>query len=97
MLGDKLSAQDAQRIGLIWRCVDDDAALVPGRRRSPTDRRRCRSRRSRRRAAIDAAAGLDYASALAAEARLQTASARRPTAEGVAAFMAKRKPRFTDR
>ena len=25
LLGDKLSAEEAERIGLIWRCVDDDA------------------------------------------------------------------------
>ena len=25
LLGDKLSAEDAERIGLIWKCVDDDA------------------------------------------------------------------------
>src|SRR5690606_2584185 len=24
MLGDKLSGEEAERIGLVWRCVDDD-------------------------------------------------------------------------
>ena len=99
LLGDKLSAQDAQRIGLIWRCVDDDAALMP-EAAALADRLAAMPVRAlaQTRAAIDAAAGLDYASALAAEARLQSRlGAAADYREGVAALMAKRRPRFTDR
>ena len=99
LLGDKLSAEDAERIGLIWRCVADDAALM-------TDAAALAERLAampvkalaQTRAAIDAASALDYAAALGEEARLQTAlGAAADYQEGVAAFMAKRKPVFRDR
>ena len=53
---------------------------------------------ARTREVIDAAEGLDYAQALAAEARAQSEmGAAADYREGVAAFMAKRKPVFGDR
>ncbi|WP_119352660.1 2-(1,2-epoxy-1,2-dihydrophenyl)acetyl-CoA isomerase PaaG [Azohydromonas sediminis] len=98
MTGDKLSAADAQAIGLIWQCVDDDAfadtvkALAQRLAAMPTkalaDTRR----------AIDTAAQLSYADALRLEADLQRELGRaHDYREGVAAFLEKRKPTFRDR
>lgn len=98
MLGDKLSAEEAGRIGLIWRCVDDaefaaqTAALAAQLAAMPV------KALARTREVIDAASGLDYAAALCAEARAQTElGASGDYREGVGAFMAKRQPRFSDR
>ena len=50
------------------------------------------------RRALDAAQGMDFGAALGAEARLQSElGAAADYREGVAAFMAKRAPVFTDR
>lgn len=98
MTGDKLSAADAQAMGLIWQCVDDDAfadtvkALAHRLAAMPTkalaDTRR----------AIDTAAQLSYADALRLEADLQRELGRaHDYREGVAAFLEKRKPTFSDR
>jgi 2-(1,2-epoxy-1,2-dihydrophenyl)acetyl-CoA isomerase len=98
MLGDKLPAEDAQRLGLIWKCVDDEAfaeevraiaarlAALPTKALVAT------------RAAIDAAQKLGFEEALGQEATLQrTLGASHDYLEGVAAFMAKRPARFSDR
>jgi len=98
MLGDKLLAEDAERIGLIWKCVDDAAfdsevrtlaerlASMPSRALAAT------------RAAIDASQQLDFAAALSHEAAWQSElGGAHDYLEGVAAFMAKRPPVFTDR
>lgn len=98
MTGDKLSAADAQAMGLIWQCVDDDAfadtvgALAQRLAAMPTqalaDTRR----------AIDTSAQLSYADALRLEADLQRELGRaHDYREGVAAFLEKRKPVFKDR
>ena len=98
MTGDKLPAEEAERIGLIWKCVDDAAlmdsamalaqrlALMPSRALAETRR------------LIDAAAPMDLADALAHEASTQRELGRAGDfAEGVAAFFAKRAPVFKDR
>jgi len=98
MLGDMLGAEEAQRIGLIWRCVDDaelmgEAAALAARLAEMPVKALAQTR-----LAIDAAGGLDHAAALGAEARLQSAmGSAGDYREGVAAFMAKRKPQFSDR
>jgi 2-(1,2-epoxy-1,2-dihydrophenyl)acetyl-CoA isomerase len=98
MTGDKLPAEEAQRIGLIWQCVDDAAleetvqalaerlAALPSRALAAT------------RQVMDDAQQLGYDAALQAEAGLQrTLGASHDFAEGVSAFQARRAPQFTDR
>jgi len=95
MTGDKLSAEEAERIGLIWRCVDDAAladqtmalatklAAMPVKALAATRR------------VIDDAMTIDYAAALSNEARVQNEmGAQADFREGVAAFLEKRPPDF---
>ena len=98
LLGDKLPAAKAEAMGLIWRCVADAdfaaevSALATKLASMPTQALVAT------RLAIDAAQDLEFSASLALEAasqkRLGTAH---DYLEGVAAFMAKRAPVFTDR
>ena len=98
MTGDKLAAEEAERIGLIWQCVDDAAlaetvaALAEKLSRMPS-RALAETRR-----VLDAAAPMDLGDALALEAAAQRdLGAAHDFAEGVAAFLARRPPVFRDR
>ncbi len=98
MTGDKLPAEEAQRIGLIWQCVDDaalmDTALALAARLAAMPTKAL----AETRAAIDEAMGLAFADALSMEARRQDTLGRAHDArEGIAAFVEKRAPKFTDR
>jgi 2-(1,2-epoxy-1,2-dihydrophenyl)acetyl-CoA isomerase len=98
MLGDKLPAEDAERLGLIWKCVDDatfDAEVQSLARRLVAMPTRALVAT---RAAIDAADRLEFSAALSQEAAWQTdLGAAHDYLEGVAAFMAKRPAVFSDR
>jgi 2-(1,2-epoxy-1,2-dihydrophenyl)acetyl-CoA isomerase len=98
MSGDKLPAEEAERMGLIWRCVDDAAlqdqtmalaqklAAMPVKALAATRR------------VIDDAMKVDYADALSLEARVQNEMGALPDfREGVGAFLEKRAAKFGDR
>ncbi len=98
LLGDKLTAQQAAEWGLIWRCVDDAEfaasvdALAAQLAAGPT------AGLARTKQAIHAAWNLSFEAALDAERDAQRAlGASADYAEGVAAFAAKRTPRFSGR
>ncbi len=98
LLGEKLPAPEAARLGLIARVLPDAelqaSALALAERLAAMPVRALAQTRE----AIDAAMGMDYESALRREAVLQSQLGFAPDyLEGVNAFMAKRKPVFSDR
>lgn len=98
LLGDKLSAEAAERWGLIWACVDD--AALAGEAKTLAERLAAMPVRAlaETRRAFDAAQQMDLITALGAEARLQgELSQAGDYGEGVQAFFAKRAPVFRDR
>ena len=98
LLGDKLPAEEAQRIGLIWRCVDDamlmaEAQTLAQRLAALPSRALAETRR-----AFSAADRMPLADALSMEAGVQRRlGMSRDHLEGVSAFFEKRAAVFTDR
>ncbi|MDQ0571920.1 2-(1,2-epoxy-1,2-dihydrophenyl)acetyl-CoA isomerase [Variovorax paradoxus] len=98
MLGDKLPAEEAARIGLIWQCVDDaalaDTAAALASKLSAMPTRALVATRQ----AMAAAQDMDLDTALTQEARTQRELGNAGDyREGVEAFRAKRAPVFKDR
>jgi 2-(1,2-epoxy-1,2-dihydrophenyl)acetyl-CoA isomerase len=98
MTGDKLPAEEAERIGLIWKCVDDAAfadtvaALADKLARMPS------KALAETRRVLDAALPMDFDSAIGLEAAAQRELGRaHDFGEGVTAFFAKRAAVFRDR
>ncbi len=98
MSGDKLSAEEAERIGLIWRCVEDAAFADTVRTTAGKLAAMPTHALVATRHAIDRAIHLDLPVALATEARVQAElGAAHDYLEGAAAFLQKRSPVFKDR
>lgn len=98
LLGDKVKAGDAERLGLISRVVPDaelqDAAMALAHKLAGMPTRALVETRR----ALDDALNLNYEAALQREAALQSQLGyAHDYLEGVAAFMDKRKPEFKDR
>jgi 2-(1,2-epoxy-1,2-dihydrophenyl)acetyl-CoA isomerase len=98
MLGDKLPAEQAERIGMIWRCVDDAALAeetqaIATRLASMPVRALVETRK-----AMARSDHMNLSEALSMEAEVQgRMGMSHDYIEGVTAFFGKRSPAFTDR
>jgi 2-(1,2-epoxy-1,2-dihydrophenyl)acetyl-CoA isomerase len=98
LLGDKLPAEDAERIGLVWKCVDDAELLSQALEAADKLAGLPVKALVATRHALDKARRLSLDEALNEEAHLQRALGKaQDYNEGVAAFLEKRAAVFTDR
>lgn len=97
-LAEPVSADDAERFGLIWKAVDDDNLMAEARALADRLAAGPTFGIGLAKQAIHAAHGNTLKEQLALEARLQRRAGRSPDyAEGVSAFLQKREPKFTGR
>lgn len=95
MLGDKLSAEQAEAWGLIWKCVDDDQLLIEADKLALHFSTAPTKGLARTKQAIYASSGNSFEQQLELErACQQELGFGHDYREGVAAFMEKRKPVF---
>ncbi|MDO8789040.1 MAG: 2-(1,2-epoxy-1,2-dihydrophenyl)acetyl-CoA isomerase PaaG [Sulfuritalea sp.] len=95
MLGDKLSAEQAEAWGLIWKCVDDDKLMAEAERLAVHFSTAPTKGLARTKQAIYASSGNNLEQQLELErASQQELGFGHDYREGVAAFMEKRSPNF---
>ncbi len=98
LTGDKLSAADAERMGLIWKCVPADTLMLEVQTLANKLAAMPTAALVATRHAFATAAHMDFEAALEQEAKTQSALGfAHDYREGVAAFQAKRTPVFSDR
>jgi 2-(1,2-epoxy-1,2-dihydrophenyl)acetyl-CoA isomerase len=98
LLGDKLPAEQAERIGLIWRCVDDAALAAEAQSLAERLAAMPSKALAETRRAFAAADHMTLSESLTMEGEVQRRlGMSHDYIEGVGAFFAKRTPRFTDR
>ncbi len=98
LLCEPLSAEKAESWGLIWKAVDDASLMDEARKLTAHLATQPTRGLALIKQALEASATNDLDTQLDLERDLQTAAGRTPDyAEGVAAFMEKRAPRFTGR
>ena len=96
MLGDKLPAEKAEAWGMIWQCVDDDALMDEARKLAAHLATQPTRGLGRIKQLLNASTAHDLDTELEAErAAMQELGRSADYAEGVAAFMEKRAPKFT--
>ncbi len=98
MTGERLSAEDAERWGLIWKCVDDADLKIESERLSLQLASGPTRSLGLIKQAMYSSANNDLSSQLDLERDLQREAGKAGDyREGVAAFLEKRKPRFSGR
>ena len=96
MTGDRLSAEDAERWGIIWKCIDDSELKNESEKISQSLASGPTKTLGLIKTALYRSAGNDLATQLDLERDLQREVGRgKDYREGVAAFLEKRKPQFT--
>ena len=98
MLGEPISAAQAEQWGLIWKCVDDDRLMAEAEALAAHLATQPTAAVALIKRALDASASNDLDAQLALEAALQAEAGRTPDyAEGVRAFREKRPAQFVGR